>query len=74
MHFPKKHKYHFKFLHTLVEGGVHIIGFFCMRQLNIYVARALSRRDLYFKGLLTILCFVCVHSFIYIKMLFSGRG
>ena len=58
MHFHKKHKYHFKFLHTLVEGGVYSMGFFCMRQLNIYVARALSRLSLSFKGLLTILCFV----------------
>ena len=74
MHFPKKRKDHFEFLHTLVEGGVHSMSFFCMRQLNTYVARALSRLGLYFKGLLAISCFVCVHSFIYIKMLFSGRG
>ena len=70
MHFPKRHKYHFKFLHTLVERCVHSMGFFCMRHQNIYVARALSRLRLYFKSLLTILCFACVHSFLYIKMLF----
>ena len=60
MHFAKKHIYHFKFLYTLEEGGVDSMGFFCMRQLNIYVARALSRLGFSLKSLLTILCFVCV--------------
>jgi len=50
------------------------MGFVCMRQLNIHIARVLSRFGLHFAGLLARLCFACLRSFIDIKMLFSGRG
>jgi len=74
MHFPKKNLYLFTFLHTLVEGDVYSMGFVCMRQLNIHIARVLSRLGLHFAGLLACLCLAWVSSFIDIKMLFSGRG
>jgi len=74
MHFPKKRIYLFKFLHTLVEGAAYSMAFVFVRQLNIHVARVLSRLGLHFTALLACLCLVCVRNFIDIKMLFSERG